>query len=153
MANLGLSKVFIADLQVLGSAFCFGIGFLGQRAVSVEGLGPMTCNAFRFGLSTIILAACLPFIPPESPPEVENDSDGEDDEDMASDPLLTPNKSIADVEINSTISSKQTRDSSIQLIHRILGPYAVHISTLKKTVWFWGIMLGTVNFAGSGFQQ
>lgn len=33
------SRVFIADVQVLGSAFFFGIGFLGQRAVSVHGLG------------------------------------------------------------------------------------------------------------------
>ena len=33
------SRVFIADAQVLGSAFFFGIGFLGQRAVSVHGLG------------------------------------------------------------------------------------------------------------------
>jgi len=30
------SKVFIADMQILGSAFCFGIGFLGQRAVMVR---------------------------------------------------------------------------------------------------------------------
>jgi hypothetical protein len=29
------SKVFIADMQILGSAFFFGIGFLGQRAVMV----------------------------------------------------------------------------------------------------------------------
>jgi hypothetical protein len=30
------SKVFIADVQILGSAFFFGIGFLGQRAVMVR---------------------------------------------------------------------------------------------------------------------
>lgn len=71
-----LSKVFIADMQILGSAFFFGIGFLGQRAVMVNGLGPMTCNAFRFGLSTILLVCCLPMIPVDEP-EVEADSDDE----------------------------------------------------------------------------
>ena len=33
-----ISKIFVADMQILGSAFCFGIGFLGQRAVMVRSL-------------------------------------------------------------------------------------------------------------------
>jgi hypothetical protein len=37
--SIKCSKVVVADLEVLLSAFCFGIGFLGQRAVSVDGLG------------------------------------------------------------------------------------------------------------------
>lgn len=57
-SQMKFSKVFIADMQILGGAFFFGIGFIGQRAVSVDGLGPFTCNAFRFGLSTILLAMC-----------------------------------------------------------------------------------------------
>ena len=32
-------KVFVADLQCLLAAFLFGVGFLGQRAISVDGLG------------------------------------------------------------------------------------------------------------------
>eukprot|EP00595_Chromulina_sp_UTEXLB2642_P000386 CAMPEP_0196762516 /NCGR_PEP_ID=MMETSP1095-20130614/2157_1 /TAXON_ID=96789 ORGANISM="Chromulina nebulosa, Strain UTEXLB2642" /NCGR_SAMPLE_ID=MMETSP1095 /ASSEMBLY_ACC=CAM_ASM_000446 /LENGTH=391 /DNA_ID=CAMNT_0042113663 /DNA_START=93 /DNA_END=1268 /DNA_ORIENTATION=+ len=140
MAPLKLSKVVIADLQILGAAFFFGIGFLGQRAVSVEGLGPMTCNAFRFGLSTILLAVCLPLIPPDGPRECLPDSDHEDDtDDENEEPALT--------------SSKTTRDSSIFAINQLFGPYATHISLLKKTVMFWGITLGFINFAGSGFQQ
>lgn len=39
MPSMKCSKVVIADIEVLLSAFCFGIGFLGQRAVSVDGLG------------------------------------------------------------------------------------------------------------------
>lgn len=73
------SKIFIADMQILGSAFCFGIGFLGQRAVMVHGLGPMTCNAFRFGLSTILLVACLPMIPIDEP-ELESEDEDYDGE-------------------------------------------------------------------------
>lgn len=42
--KIGLSRVFLADVQILASAVLFGIGFIGQRAVSVDGLGPMTCN-------------------------------------------------------------------------------------------------------------
>ena len=45
------SRVILADLQILAAALLFGVGFIGQRAVSVEGLGPMTCNALRFGRS------------------------------------------------------------------------------------------------------
>jgi drug/metabolite transporter (DMT)-like permease len=62
------SKVFIADLQILGAAVLFGIGFIGQRAVSVEGLGPMTCNTMRFGLSAIMLMILKPWIP-QTPPD------------------------------------------------------------------------------------
>jgi hypothetical protein len=30
-------------------------------------IGAMTCNAFRFGLSTILLAISLPILPPDGP--------------------------------------------------------------------------------------
>ena len=43
----------------------------------VDGLGPMTCNAFRFGLSTILLIFALPFLPEQAP---SRDSDDDDDE-------------------------------------------------------------------------
>lgn len=36
LSDVKLSRVFTADMQILGSAFCFGIGFLGQRAVMVS---------------------------------------------------------------------------------------------------------------------
>ena len=44
ISKIGYSRVLIADMQILASALLFGLGFIGQRAVSVEGLGPMTCN-------------------------------------------------------------------------------------------------------------
>ena len=80
MAN---QSVLIADIQILGAAFFFGIGFLGQRAISVDGLGPMTVNAFRFGLSTILLAICLPMLPSDGPSEThEKSSDYDAEEEM-----------------------------------------------------------------------
>ena len=45
----------------------------------VHGLGPMTCNAFRFGLSTILLVACLPMIPIDEP-ELESEDEDYDGE-------------------------------------------------------------------------
>ena len=27
------------------------------------------------------------------------------------------------------------------------------IRNIKRTVWFWGVLLGLINFCGSGFQQ
>jgi len=131
------SKVLVADLQVLGSAFFFGIGFIGQRAVSVDGLGPMTCNAFRFALSTIILIVCMPWMPSfaeSSPSEVHEDDDNDK---------------------SNTVPIERTsrQESNWNIFSKLLGLSNVSISSAKKTVLFWGIFLGFVNFFASGFQQ
>jgi drug/metabolite transporter (DMT)-like permease len=131
--KLKLSKILIADLQILGSALFLGIGFLGQRSVSIYGLGPMTCNSFRFGLSTLLLAACLPLLP---------QGFGNENEDDSSDDNLDVNEMKKVMSINNSSS-----------FYKILGPFAAHIAVAKKNVWFWGIILGFINFGGSGFQQ
>lgn len=131
ISKMKISKVLLADLQILGSAFCFGIGFLGQRAVMVHGLGPMTCNAFRFGLSTILLVAVLPILPPDGPSE----GDGEDEDDL-----------------DDKKSNPKQGDSGMVLT-KLLGSYASYIAVAKKTVWYWGLLLGLINFLGSGFLQ
>jgi drug/metabolite transporter (DMT)-like permease len=53
-------KIIVGDIQILFASILFGFGFIGQRAVSVDGLGPLTCNAFRFTLSAIIIFIFLP---------------------------------------------------------------------------------------------
>ena len=136
----GYSRVFVADVQVLGSAFFFGIGFLGQRAVSVHGLGTMTCNAFRFGLSTIFLVACLPLIPPDEPSEKGGEESGDDE-----------HRDRDELEHQQTKSSSGADPNSWSV--RLLGPVFGNYSQAKKTVWFWGVFLGFVNFGASGFQQ
>lgn len=150
--NFKLNKVLKADLQVLLAAFFFGIGFLGQRAVSVHGLGTMTCNAFRFGLSTAILIACMPFIPPNffasEPSEV--------DEEGGNIPIVVINKS--DDEDENLMGAAQSttkgeRDLTLWLAQHLLGPYASYARVLKNQPWFWGILLGFINFGASGFQQ
>lgn len=135
------SKVFIADLQILGSAFFFGIGFIGQRAVSVEGLGPMTCNAIRFGLSALLLILCMPIMPSLTENIIQETSDDDDD----------------NVKANTNYEKKTTVApdlSTSYVISRLVGNEAiVYFQKAKKTVIFWGIFLGIVNFFASGFQQ
>jgi len=137
----GYSRVFVADLQVLGSAFFFGIGFLGQRAVSVHGLGTMTCNAFRFGLSTILLVACLPLIPPDEPNEKSGEESGDDE-----------HRDRDELEAQQASKTPTPVDPNSWIV-RLLGPTLSNYSQARKTVWFWGVFLGFVNFGASGFQQ
>lgn len=135
VCGIKCSKIFIADCQILGAAFLFGIGFIGQRAVSVDGLGPMTCNAMRFGLSAILLMIVKPWLP-QSPPEPIAD---EDHDDFA--------KATGNVEKDKAIDSNF-------VITRLFGATAANnLDNAKKTVLFWGVFLGAVNFLASGFQQ
>ena len=40
------------------------------------------------------------------------------------------------------------------ILMKLFGPIgAMKLKSIKKTVWFWGILLGLINFCGSGFQQ
>jgi len=177
------SKVFVADMQVLCGAFFFGIGFLGQRAVSVHGLGTMTCNAFRFGLSTILLVACLPLIPPDDEASgvdgEEGDSEHRDKD--AKTPISPgfekethahahahthgkksdPGGSDGDGS-GASGDSRSERGGGVEkekpsemmvMLTRILGPQLTNYSQMRKTVWFWGVLLGVINFGASGFQQ
>jgi drug/metabolite transporter (DMT)-like permease len=57
-----VSKVLVGDFQILIASLLFGFGFIGQRAVAVDGLGPMTCNAFRFTIGSIFIFIFLPLI-------------------------------------------------------------------------------------------
>ena len=131
------SKVFIADMQILGAALLFGVGFIGQREVSVEGLGPMTCNAMRFGLSAILLMILKPWIP-QTPPDPITD---EDDDDFL--------KLLGDTDKN-----KNGKLDTQQVLTKLFGTNAaLNFEGAKKTVLFWGIFLGFINFFASGFQQ
>lgn len=138
-----MSKVWIADLQILGSAFFFGIGFIGQRAVSVEGLGPMTCNALRFALSAFLLVAAVPFLPPKffSGGEGGDSTDKEKDDDDNDHFPSSSSSSMADTGASSMWPKFLTQ----------LSPMSSPAS--QKSVLHWGIYLGCINFMGSGLQQ
>jgi len=109
----------------------------GQRAVSVDGLKPMSCNALRFGLSTILLIIFRPFINTESSLEAPDHDD---------DHLTVTSESIS--------VNKSMKTDTQYVVNQMCGASAaMYFTEAKKTVLFWGIFLGVVNFAGSGFQQ
>lgn len=128
-----MNKVLQADLQIFGAAFCFGIGFIGQRAVSIEGLGPMTCNAIRFSLSSIFLVVALPWIPSKYL-ALAHTEEGEEDE--------SPEDQV----------QEDKRDcTNWYCFQRFFGPQTAvnkYYQEAKKTALFWGVFLGFINFFG-----
>ena len=97
----------------------------------------MTCNAFRFGLSTIFLVACLPLIPPDEPAEGKEEETGDDE-----------HRDRDELEAHTS-----TKSETSPFMLKYFGPYMSNYSTARKTVWFWGVFLGFINFGASGFQQ
>lgn len=151
-----MNKIWIADLQILGSAFFFGIGFIGQRAVSVDGLGPMTCNALRFAMSALLLVMVLPWIPAKYLAQVHA-SEGGIDKDEANN-LLDDEIDDKDTRRDELKSSRGADISSIfpkYLVNLASGGGAVgpNGNNAQRTVLFWGVFLGCINFMGSGLQQ
>ncbi|KAJ1419026.1 hypothetical protein B484DRAFT_400294 [Ochromonadaceae sp. CCMP2298] len=134
ICGIRLSQIVLADLQILAAAFCFGIGFIGMREISVEGLGPMTANSVRFGLSTVLLMIFKPWVPEDKGEAVDDE-----DDDYA--------KAVAQ-------ATTGKGDTAHAVLARLFGAEgAQHFSGVRKTVLFWGVFLGMLNFLGSGFQQ
>ena len=181
------SRILVADLQILGSAFFFGVGFLGQREVSVNGLGPMTCNALRFALSTLFLTMVAPIIPKgffdesdqkeekaDSDVEHEGSSGFDDDSETETDGLLGKTLPMGNKTSSSTLNiagsesicynretggensgrrSGSGPDTNSIVLNRLLGPMFGPLGSMKRMPAYWGITLGIINFAASGFQQ
>lgn len=139
----GMSKVFLADLQILFASLLFGIGFIGQRAVSIEGLEPMTCNALRFGLSSLFLYFFGHLIPNPTGPHTKDEHQQKDEE----------KQSLA-----SELSLHSTEQSKCSYFMSFFSRDKIWLSSMragdsKKSVLYWGVLLGVINFMGSGFQQ
>eukprot|EP01038_Epipyxis_sp_PR26KG_P008295 gene8295-11226_t len=148
--KLTKEKILFSDLQILCSAICFGIGFLGQRVVMIDGLGVMTCNTFRFGFSAILLVLFMPWL--ENNPYLNNSNhnshgslanDKYESDDNDSKPHLHP----------LAIHTKQASDSTYVLNMLFGNNIANCLINSRRTVLFWGIFLGFINFGASGFQQ
>lgn len=138
-----MSKVLVADIQILGAAFFFGIGFIGQRAVSVDGLGPMTCNAFRFALSAVLLIILIPWIPAHHLNLLEDDHHGNGNDTVH----LLPAKEDDD-------DDEDVDDLPPAWIGKYFGNGGInYYLKLRRTPLFWGVFLGCINFCGSGLQQ
>jgi drug/metabolite transporter (DMT)-like permease len=152
-----MSKILKADIQVLCAAMFFGIGFLAQRFVSVHGLGAMTCNAFRFALSTILLVIFRPYLPKDIGTEgTEEDDEGNAHLVNKSDDEASDGEADSKDSISQSLAAGGVKGREgwvVAQFKRLLGPLSAHVEVWKKSPWYWGIVLGCINFAGSGFQQ
>ena len=147
-STISKQKVLVADLQCLLAAFLFGIGFLGQREISVAGLGPMTCNTFRFGLSAILLILFLPWLPND------NEDKNSDDEESDNDEIACEESDEENKPLQKRIKKiKHQKEISEYVLFRLLGSNMYTKRFAKHNIWYWGICLGGLNFLGSGFQQ
>jgi drug/metabolite transporter (DMT)-like permease len=233
-----VNKVLVGDFQILIASLLFGFGFIGQRAVAVDGLGPMTCNAFRFTVSAIIIFTFLPLI---DQPKTTSNQDATSStisilrilfhkmqeywkeflvlvtrvinyksnanaaqastpaelitkETIYTDeivPIPTPTPGVGlvatapnPVSVLSSVPSLDSRDpadpeddssssdSDGETANDLEGggaggnkvttsedndnttsKYYRDLKNLKRNIMFWGIILGLINFSGSGFQQ
>jgi len=68
-----MPKERIADIQVLSGTMLFGVGFLGQRELFMEGMSIFYCNAARFFLSFVLLLLLLPLLPKKIDDRKEDD--------------------------------------------------------------------------------
>ncbi len=118
-----LPKERIADIQVLSGTMLFGVGFLGQRELFMEGMSIFYCNAARFFLSFILLALLLPLVPKKI---------NERKDDLEAIALLSASDGVLVEEKQSWIKFIPCRD------HKIL---------------IWSSILGTINFTASAVQQ
>lgn len=176
----GSNRVMVADMQMLFAALMFGVGFVGQKEVMVEGMGPMTCNALRFALSTVFLAILIPFMPHNV---VYSNLHAVADDLAAATAMAAsfdeeggPNKHAADAQHRSV--SNVTLNFKIEsvrvgagdgvagvghegevgddfILEQLLGRRIAQNGCcgIKRTVFLWGSFLGLLNFCVSGLQQ
>lgn len=123
-------KILIADLQLFMAAVSFGSGFVGQKEAFLEHVGPLTFNAVRYGLSTILLLVLLPMFPRQHLPHKDDDQSHSSKDQL---PLLA------------SISREDGDDFAAQTP-------AKRYEGAKRLLWY-GTLLGIFNFLGSALQQ
>jgi hypothetical protein len=118
----------------------------------VEGLGPMTCNAFRFGLSTILLILALPWLPTQDlKSEDSSDDDTDSDPNTPSNPNHSPTHHLSNPNNNGATyiydvdeadagkrnaegrkysddkyekGEKNSNDANMNVLYKLIGPLA-----------------------------
>jgi drug/metabolite transporter (DMT)-like permease len=138
---MAFSKVFIADMQLLFASMAFGFGFAGQKEGMVEGVGPLTFNALRYMISTVILAATALI-------QSYMTNKGK------AVPIYAKDDEYGGYEVDSPLTNPPI---SSKVIHKTAA--AASISPEQKefhdmiNVWFYGFALAFLNFSGSTLQQ
>jgi drug/metabolite transporter (DMT)-like permease len=128
-----LSRELIGESQILIGVVLFGISFIGQKHAMSTGIGPLTYNACRFTISSILLLVFRPWLQSVTDSEYENVSTDDANYEKHRDNSLLIDTSPD----NSGIDELSTRTNVSQL----------------KLLWFWGTICGLANFLGSVLQQ
>jgi len=124
-------RILIADGMLFVAAVSFGSGFVGQKEAQLEHVGPLTFNAVRYGLSTIMVVLLLPVLPKQNLPHKNDDAKTSKDQL----PLLA---SISGEEMDEFSEVGNAQGSRVRGTMRLL--------------WY-GSILGALNFLGSSLQQ
>lgn len=78
--SLKWSREFNGEMQLFIGVFLFGVSFIGQKSAMNGGIQPITYNACRFIISTILLLSCRPWLQSQLNSEFHVDRDDVDGE-------------------------------------------------------------------------
>lgn len=147
-------RVLTADLQLLIASMSFGFGFAGQKEGMVEGCGPLTFNALRYMISTIILAVAtlvVPWITGSTSGSSSSKALHDKDDDSSLGDLISKSlsasldKEAANTVVVSSSSASKSGSKSTEQSQRDFNA--------AMSVWFYGFALAFFNFSGSTLQQ
>ena len=133
-AEIVRRRVLIADLQLFLAAVSFGSGFVGQKEAFLEHVGPLTFNAVRFAISTVLICVLLPLINGKSNMQ-HKDDDKQRHESKDQLPLLA------------SISGELAESPPVSPVAA-----AKKYAGAMRLLWY-GTILGVFNFLGSSLQQ
>lgn len=138
-AQAARKKVLIADIQLFLAAVSFGSGFVGQKEAFLEHVGPLTFNAVRFAISTVLIFVLLPLLGPKR--GQHRDDDKHESKDQL--PLLA---SISGEEMH---PEDDYHPGGALASTRAMGQ---RYAGAMRLLWY-GTLLGVFNFLGSSLQQ
>lgn len=129
-AFASLGQTAQSDVYMLVAALSFGMGFVGQRAAMIGGMGPMTFNTCRFVLSALLLGTAAPLLPARPKLKDEGGSSGGGAGEHAG--LLESGSADKD-QLPALPPGSACSESNL--------------------IWAFGIALGFLNFVASTMQQ
>ena len=142
------NSVVIADLQLLLASIMFGFGFVVQRAAMVDGLGPLTFNALRYVVSSILMMSFIPFwMQRKSKDEKSNSTNDLEQllDNTGNHVAPSPSSSRNDISNKSSKLSGYFWFMNPMILINYLPPkYSIHV---------WSALLGIMNFAASTLGQ
>ena len=166
------NKVLVADVQLIIASMSFGFGFAGQKEGMVEGVGPLTFNALRYMISTVMLAIWTLVMPMITGNNSSSSRAAHDKDDNSLGDLISKSLSASlenesgtnsvvvsnsNLTLNnknsSTINSQKTNNSnSKERVFEVMEKSQREFNA-TMSIWFYGFALAFLNFSGSTLQQ